>query len=370
MGGIRSLNMTYRWDKQVKPIPSLQWLVVIVLATHILISSPGPFGLGPRALYVLLLLGGNVALLYGLPRFIPLSALATALVLTDTVLVPATLYATGTTRTDLYIVYFGIILIAGAAGSLQRAIALAAIVCVAYGGFALWNDEEPAPLLETILMRWPFFLVVTLFYGVMADFARQERAEKGKVPAAATHDELTGMPNKQLWLEGLARELERAEHFHRSVSCAVIGFDRFDSVAATYGQDMRESVLQDFSSLLALQTAGYELIGRLQGDEFAWVLPEAARDGCVEAADTLREAVEGNQFGSGHSVFQMTVSIGLTTYTPGESARPTPAALVQTAQAALARAKSQGGNRIHHVPLSGGSATVVPQEAAPDSASL
>lgn len=361
--------MTYRWDKQVKPIPALQWLVVIVLSAHILVSSPVPLGIGP-AVYVLLLLVGNVALLYGLPRFIPLSALAATLVLIDTLLVPATLYATGTTRTDLYIVYFGIILIAGAAGSIQRAIALAAVVCVAYGGFALWNDEEPAPLLETVLMRWPFFLVVTLFYGVMADFARQKRAEEGKVPVAAAHDELTGMPNKQLWLEGLARELDRAQHFNRSVSCAVMSVDRFETVGATYGQGMEGTVLQDLSSLLALQTAGYELVGRLAEEEFAWVLPEVTREGCVEAAETLREAVQDNQFGSGHSIFQLTVSIGLTTYTPGESAHPTPAEMVQAAQTALAVAKSQGGNRIHHGPLNGGRATVTSQGAAPGSASL
>lgn len=343
--------MAYSWDKQVRPIPSLQWLVVIVLAIHVLVSSPGPLGTGPTALYVLFLVAGNLAMLYWLPRVVPLTALTTVLVLIDTLLVPVTLYATGTTRTDLYIVYFGIILIAGAAGSMQRALALAAVVCVAYGGFALWSDEEPAPDLETVLMRWPFFLVVTLFYGVMADIARKERADKAQVPVAATHDELTGMPNKQLWVEGLARELDRAEHFQRPVSCAVISIDQFDSVAATYGQGMSDNVVQDFASLLALQTAGYELIGRLDHDEFAWVLPEAPREHSTGVAEPLREAVQKNRFGSGQSVFQMTISIGLTTYAPGETAQPTPAEVLQAARSALALAKKQGGNRIQHVPL-------------------
>lgn len=343
--------MAHSWDKQVRPIPSLQWLVVIVLATHILISSPGPLGTGPAALYVLLLVAGNLALLYWLPRIVPLTALTTALVLIDTLLVPATLYATGTTRTDLYIVYFGIILIAGAAGSMQRALALAAVVCVAYGGFALWSDEEPVPDLETVLMRWPFFLVVTLFYGVMADIARKERADNARVPVAATHDELTGMPNRQLWLEGLARELDRAEHFQRPVSCAVIRLDQFDSVAATYGQGMSDGVVQEFASLLALQTAGYELIGRLDLEEFGWVLPEVPRESSHGAAEPLREAVQENRFGSGQSVFQMTISIGLTTYAPGESAQPTPAEMLQAARSALALAKKQGGNCIRHASL-------------------
>jgi len=170
--------MTDLWEKYRKPIPVLQWLVVIVLSAHVLASGHSSLTAGQAQAFVMALVGGNLLLLYGLPRILPWGAVLTILVVIDSLLVPVTLYATGVSDTSLYVVYFGIIMIAGAAGNLKRAVVLASVMCVAYGAVEFGRltllHEEVSEHLGTILLRVPFFLAMTAYYGAMGEFAQQE----------------------------------------------------------------------------------------------------------------------------------------------------------------------------------------------------
>lgn len=343
------------WDKYFKPIPILQWLVVIALSVHVLINGESSFSTEQVAGFVLALLACNAVLLYGLPKFISMADFATALAVIDTTLVPATLYATGTTS-DLFVVYFGIIMIAAASGNLKRSLALAAVTCIAYVGFTLATSDDMAQL-ETILLRLPFFLVVTLFYGVLGEFAQRERIDKEILAYAATHDELTGLPNRRLLMETLARELEAAKRFATPLSYAIMDLDYFKRINDTYGHDMGDLVLRDYSSLLAAQSRGYDMAGRLGGDEYVWILPRVKREGAVAAGERLREAVDRFQFGNGQTTLRLTTSIGMTTYVPGKTAHPTPAEIIKTADTALYEAKNQGRNRVCHQPMLDATAT-------------
>ena len=176
--------MSQRWETFIKPIPILQWLIVIVLSTHVLISEQSTLARGETGLFILLLLVGNYALLYGLPKFMPLKAVTTTLVILDTLLVPATLYATGTTGADLFVVYFGIIMIAAATGNLVRALVLATITWAVYLVFMFMGQQESAPP-EVILLRLPFFLVMTLFYGAVGEFAQHDVDDRDKLEQQA-----------------------------------------------------------------------------------------------------------------------------------------------------------------------------------------
>ena len=167
------------WDKYGKPIPILQWLVVIVLSAQVLVSSGSSLTPGQAEAFVLALVGGNLALLFGLPRIISWGAISTILVIVDSLLVPTALYVTGINDTGLYVVYFGIIMIAGASGNLKRAVLLASVTCVAYGAFEFGSyvlfQTQGTEQLGTILLRVPFFLAMTAYYGAMGEFAQKER---------------------------------------------------------------------------------------------------------------------------------------------------------------------------------------------------
>src|SRR6266581_4764321 len=160
------------WDRYGKPIPILQWLVVIVLSAHVLVSPEAALTTSEMQAFVLALVAGNLALLYGLPRLISWPATSTILVVVDSMLVPAA----------LYVVYFGIIMIAGASGNLKRAVILASVTCVAYGAFEFGSymllQKQGTEQLGTILLRVPFFLAMTAYYGAMGEFAQRERKER------------------------------------------------------------------------------------------------------------------------------------------------------------------------------------------------
>jgi len=339
-------------EKFTKPIPIMQWLVVIVLSAHV-VTSDVVLAVDDAAILVLAMLLGNAFLLYGLPKIVPSGSIPTTLVIIDTLLVPSILYLTGTSGTDIFVVYFGIIMIAGAAGNLKRALILASITCVAYlgfGAFMFMTQQQTVPL-GVLLLRLPFLLIMTLFYGSLAEFAQQERTHREKLAHDAMHDELTGMPNRRHLLATLTRSLEESKRFACPLSCAIIDVDHFKHVNDTYGHDMGDLVLKDYAALLRVQSRGYDLAGRMGGDEFIWILPRVEKEGAVAAAERLREAVEQFQFGNEQCPLTLTTSIGLTTYVPGKTEHPTPAQLLKVADLALYTAKREGRNRIAHLPL-------------------
>src|SRR5437899_12204240 len=102
------------WDKYGKPIPILQWLVVIVLSAQVLVSSGSSLTPGQAEAFGLALVGGNLDLLSGLPRIISWRVMSTIRVIVDSLLVRTALYVTGINDTGLYVVYLGSTMIAGA----------------------------------------------------------------------------------------------------------------------------------------------------------------------------------------------------------------------------------------------------------------
>jgi len=355
------MQTTDSLEALVKPIPILQWLVVTVLCAHV-VTSPSLAESDGAVLFVLVLLIGNGAGLYGLPRILSAKTFVTVLVIADTLLVPATLYATGSFRSDLFVMYFGIIMIAGAAGNLKRAMALTAVACTGYvglGAFEAMTGHEQGPL-GTYLLRIPFFLIMTLFYGAMAEYAQLERQHKERLARDVLHDELTGLPNRRYLMETLVRKLDESKRFNLPLSCAAIDLDNFKDVNDTYGHHIGDLVLKDYSSLLALESRGYDMAGRLGGDEYVWILPRVGKDDAIVACERLQESVERHLFGTKKTTFHLTTSIGLTTYLPGTGPHPSPAQVLKAADLALYTAKREGRNRVCHLPLVG------PVTAEPD----
>jgi diguanylate cyclase (GGDEF)-like protein len=355
-------------EKFIRPIPLMQWLVVIILSAQV-ITNRSELDNENVAVFVLSLLLGNVVLLYGLPKIMHATGVATTLVVVDTILVPFALFFSGRTGMDLFVVYFGIIMIAGATGSLKRALILAAITCTAYlgyGAFMLMTEQESIPL-NTLLLRLPFLLIMTLFYGALAEFAQRERKHKEVLAHDAMHDDLTGLPNRRHLLESLDRMLEEAKRFDSPLSCAVVDVDRFKDINDTYGHDIGDLVLKEYSAILSAQRRGYDLVGRLGGDEYVWILPRVERDGAITAGERLREAVEQHEFGDSSATFHLTTSIGMTTYMPGQGGHPTPAQMLKAADLALYTAKRDGRNKVYHLPMIGPVSADTERELARDS---
>jgi diguanylate cyclase (GGDEF)-like protein len=124
----------------------------------------------------------------------------------------------------------------------------------------------------------------------------------------ATTDPITGLANYRAFHERLGYEVERSARHGRALSVAVLDLDHFKQVNDAHGHQTGDRVLAEVARRLAGAVRCGELMGRIGGEEFAWLMPEATPDGAHAAAERVRASIQGTPF---DAVGTLTVSIGV-----------------------------------------------------------
>ena len=152
----------------------------------------------------------------------------------------------------------------------------------------------------------------------------------------ASRDPLTGLVNRRVLHERLQAEAERARREGEPLSVAILDLDRFKAINDEYGHVAGDDVLRELGRrLLDIKREG-ELIARVGGEEFAWILRAEGRD-AFAAAERARHEIMGTPF---PEVGAVTVSIGVCDLTAVADASE----LYERADEALYRAKRRGRN--------------------------
>jgi diguanylate cyclase (GGDEF)-like protein len=160
---------------------------------------------------------------------------------------------------------------------------------------------------------------------------------------AAMSDDLTGLWNRRMILNQLARELNRARHERQPLAIAMMDIDLFKSVNDTYGHLAGDTVLRDVALSLRSQLRSYDFIGRYGGEEFLALLPGCDQETSAEIARRMCQTVAGHPVQVGDVEVPVTVSIGLSsTAEVGFD----PDALITAADSGLYRAKAGGRNQV------------------------
>jgi diguanylate cyclase (GGDEF)-like protein len=120
-------------------------------------------------------------------------------------------------------------------------------------------------------------------------------AWKAVTHQAAT-DPVTGLANHRTFHERLNSEVERAARHGRALSLALFDLDHFKDVNDTHGHQTGDDVLVAVARRLAAIARTGELIARIGGEEFAWLMPETTQDGGYLAAERARHAIEAAPF--------------------------------------------------------------------------
>ena len=114
------------------------------------------------------------------------------------------------------------------------------------------------------------------------DVTHQVEAER-RLLHLARHDSLTGLPNRVLLAERLDRALSDGRVQGTLTGLLMLDLDRFKDVNDTLGHEAGDRVLAELAARLAEAVRADDVVGRIGGDEFAVVLPDAVDAATVEA---------------------------------------------------------------------------------------
>lgn len=179
--------------------------------------------------------------------------------------------------------------------------------------------------------------------GTLVDITDAKVAEE-RLLHDAVHDNLTGLPNRELFMDRLGAALARAQSDERlRPSIFVIDVDRFKLVNDAVGMNIGDSVLMTLARRINRLLKQDDTLARLGGDQFAIVLvSEREPERIATFAEELRKAVRAPINFSDREMF-LTASIGLTVF-DGKT-RPKED-ILKDAELAMYQAKRGGADRI------------------------
>jgi len=166
------------------------------------------------------------------------------------------------------------------------------------------------------------------------------KVSEERVRHMALHDSLTGLPNRQLFVDRLKQALRRARRNNTGVGLLFVDLDKFKSLNDTYGHAHGDRVLMETALRLKACVRESDTVARLGGDEFVIVLPDLAGVKHAEAvAEKVLAALFDPEVAEG-KIF-LGASVGLACYPEHGQDQDS---LLGRADAAMYAAKRAGGN--------------------------
>ena len=157
-------------------------------------------------------------------------------------------------------------------------------------------------------------------------------------------DPLTGLYNRRHLEETLAREVQRSHRQGHPLGVLMVDLDHFKQVNDRFGHETGDTVLRELGKVFGRQIRATDTACRFGGEEFTILLPEASSDTAWKRAEQIRVAAKEIQVRLGQTTLEpVTLSIGIAMF-PRDGM--TPEELLQAADKALYRAKTEGRDRV------------------------
>ncbi|MGE5621799.1 MAG: putative bifunctional diguanylate cyclase/phosphodiesterase [Bacillota bacterium] len=210
--------------------------------------------------------------------------------------------------------------------------------------------EEQARCLDgqlidvNVTRLWLDYLGKPALYLVARDISERKRQEKHLLHQA-THDDLTGLPNRNLLIDRLQLAIAEARRYQERFVVAFIDLDRFKWINDSYGHETGDALLKIVSGRMSSCLRESDTIARLGGDEFVLVLRDSGDgDESMQVLNRVLDCVSMPITIGAHEI-SVTCSMGCCTYPEdGED----PEALLRFSDVAMYRAKENGRNSVQH----------------------
>jgi len=215
-------------------------------------------------------------------------------------------------------------------------LAAAALVTPLLLAVQWWRGSEVTVPLVVAGTVVSFLLVVARMSGLVQAL----EVSKSQLRFEASHDLLTGLPNRQLFATHFAEALSTGE----PGALLFVDLDRFKAVNDTLGHHVGDDVLVEVATIMRNAVRPNDVVARLSGDEFVIMIRSCDRETASAIAGRIVEHLQVRRR-SGHVVLAVTASVGMVCWardTPPDQAHH----LLRAADHAMYEAKHAAGNQL------------------------
>ncbi len=186
---------------------------------------------------------------------------------------------------------------------------------------------------------------VTHYLAIMADITT-EKIQTQEWEKNATHDQLTGLPNRVLLMDRLSLAMAQSQRTELLLAICYVDIDGFKPVNDLYGHKTGDHVLVELSKRLHHAIREGDTVARVGGDEFVILLWGLVTQ--LECDETLARVLADIEqpVSLGDAEISVTASIGVAMF-PIDGKDPV--RLIAQADSAMYRSKIAGGNRFTHL---------------------
>ena len=173
-------------------------------------------------------------------------------------------------------------------------------------------------------------------------YAIERNRTKVRLAHQALHDALTGLPDRELFLDRLAVALDRSQRTGTALAVLFLDVDNFKRVNDTLGHAAGDRLLEGLAERLRMTLRPMDTVARFGGDEFTFLFEELAseREAMLIAERISRTVALPIMLEEGETA--VTVSIGISLARGSSLAAET---VIREADAAMYRAKARGRSR-------------------------
>ena len=214
--------------------------------------------------------------------------------------------------------------------------------------FAFANG--PLPYFVLLLAVLAAGMLVIMKYALMRARLEKlvdERTEDLRVQAEeferqATHDKLTGLPNRRHADSYLQQQVDLAQRRKRTGAIALADVDHFKRINDGYSHAIGDQVLERVAGILREGCRKTDFVSRYGGEEFMLYFPDTGVDRAMQVCSELRQAIESADWSEIAPDFGVTISFGLAEIRDDAHSRT----ILDEADTRLYRAKREGRNRV------------------------
>lgn len=203
-------------------------------------------------------------------------------------------------------------------------------------GNELWLDINMVPLFDESGK-------LTYYAAIERDLTEHKKLQ-AQLESMATIDSLTGLANRQAFLQRAKNEFHRARRYTRPLTVVMIDIDHFKTINDHYGHATGDEVLRQTAEICQRSLRGTDFMGRVGGEEFVLLLPDTEHNSACHVAERMRTQLYETPIVVENDIrLNITASFGVAPMTGDDSDFNT---VLERADEAMYHAKHDGRNQV------------------------